>query len=149
MDIKTADDERLNFSDRLKTALIACHQPTSPSKFARAFNLRADGATVTIHGARKWLLGEAIPTQEKIHVLALWLNLNPAWLRYGDADNGRYLIEHAQAPELSVEQLMLIHDVMSLPPAAQLIVRDLVDSFMRHDGMQMQIPAPRPRLSRS
>ena len=93
---------------------------------------------MTIHGARKWLLGEAIPTQERIHILALWLNLNPAWLRYGDADNSRYLVENAQAPGLTVEQLMLIHDVMSLPPAAQLIVRDLVNSFMRHDGMQTQ-----------
>ena len=138
MDSKIADDERKNFSDRLTTALLANHQSTKPSEFARAFNLRADGATVTIHAARKWLLGEAIPTQERVHILALWLNLNPAWLRYGDADNGRYLVENAQAPGLTAEQLMLIHDVMSLPPAAQLIVRDLVNSFMRHDGMQTQ-----------
>jgi hypothetical protein len=136
MDSRAADDERRNFSDRLKTALIACNQSTTPSAFTREFNLRADGATVTVHAARKWLLGEAIPTQERVHVLALWLNLNPAWLRFGDADNGRYLVENAQAPGLTVEQLMLIHDVMSLPPAAQQIVRDMVDSFMRNDGMQ-------------
>ena len=34
MDSKIADDERKNFSDRLKTALITSHQPTKPSDFA-------------------------------------------------------------------------------------------------------------------
>lgn len=137
MDSKIAIDERKHFSDRLLAALIAAHQPTTPSAFTRGFNLRADGATVSVHGARKWLLGEAFPTQEKILILARWLNINPSWLRFGDAQNDQYRLDIASS-ELSPESLVLIHDVMSLPPAAQLIVRDLIDSFLRHDGMQTQ-----------
>ena len=137
MDSKIADDERRFFSDRLTTALIAARQPITPSAFTREFNLRADGAMVTVHGARKWLLGEAFPTQEKIHIRARWLNIKAAWLRFGDAQNDKSRRGTAP-PDLSSENLILIHDVMSLPSAAQKIVRDLVDSLMRHDGMQTQ-----------
>ena len=136
MDTRVADEERRNFSDRLKGALEACHQSTKPSMVAREFNLRADGAMVTVHGARKWLLGEAIPTQDKVHTLARWLNISAAWLRFGDADNSRYQLEMPDVQGLNSEQLMLIRDVMSLPPAAQRIVRDMVDSFLRHDGLR-------------
>lgn len=136
MDSKVADEERRNFSDRLKGALLACHQPIGASDFSRAFNVRADGAAVTVHGARKWLIGESIPTQEKILILARWLNVNAAWLRFGDADNTRYNISGNTQADLSNDQLMLIHDIMLLPPAAQLIVRDIIDSFLLHDGMQ-------------
>lgn len=138
MDSKIADDERRHFSDRLLGALRAARQSTTPSAFTREFNLRADGAMVTVHGARKWLAGEAFPTQEKIIILARWLNINAAWLRFGDAQNSRYRLQVPELPNLTSENLVLIHDVMSLPPAAQLIVRDLVDSFLRHDGMQDQ-----------
>lgn len=138
MDSKIADDERKHFSDRLMAALIAAHQPTTPSAFTREFNLRADGAMVSVHGARKWLLGEAFPTQEKVLILARWLGINASWLRFGDAQNGQYRFDVAPPADLSPESLVLIHDVLTLPPAAQLIVRDLVDSFLRHDGMQPQ-----------
>lgn len=35
--------------------------------------------------ARKWLKGEAIPTQDKIHILARWIGVSPQWLRFGEA----------------------------------------------------------------
>src|SRR5690606_21037889 len=31
----------------------------------------------------KWLVGEAIPTQEKIRALATWLGVSAEWLRFG------------------------------------------------------------------
>jgi transcriptional regulator with XRE-family HTH domain len=137
-DSKIADDERRNFSDRLSTALRSSRQPTTPSAFAREFNLRADGVTVSVHGARKWLLGEAIPTQERIQIIAHWLNVNAAWLRFGDAENSQYIVKNLEEGKLTSEQIMLINDIISLPPAAQLILRDVVDSFLRHDGMQTE-----------
>ncbi|MFD2274111.1 hypothetical protein ACFS07_32355 [Undibacterium arcticum] len=58
--------EREGFSDRLQQALRNAHyQPDSPTKLAREFNIRFSGRAVTVHAARKWLVGEAIPTQEK------------------------------------------------------------------------------------
>lgn len=36
---------------------------------------------------RKWLVGEAIPTQEKIRTLAHWLAVPVEWLRFGHTDD--------------------------------------------------------------
>lgn len=131
MNSKIAYDERIHFSDRLRAALTAANQPTGASAFARAYNLRADGATVTAHGVRKWLKGEAIPTHEKILIIAKWLNVHSSWLRFGDAENGKYDLVPSMDEQLSTEHLALIHDVAALPRPAQIIIRDIVDSFMR------------------
>ena len=131
MNAKIASDERINFSDRLKAALVAARQPVGASAFARAYNLRADGAAVTTHGVRKWLNGEAIPTHEKILIIARWLNVNSSWLRFGEAENGHYSFDPSTDEHLSTEQLALIHDVAALTQAAQVVIRDIVDSFMR------------------
>src|SRR5881409_3250771 len=74
--------EREGFSDRLQQALRHAHYPPdSPTKLAREFNIRFSGRPVTVHAARKWLVGEAIPTQEKLRMIAQWLGVPAEWLR--------------------------------------------------------------------
>jgi hypothetical protein len=85
---------------------------------------------VTSHAARKWLIGEAVPTQEKILILARWLNVPAAWLRFGDADNTQYQAV-AVNDTLSTEHLLLINDIRVLHPQAQGLVRDIVDSLLK------------------
>lgn len=132
MNCKLSADERSNFSGRLKLALISADQPISASALARAFNLRAHGAKVTSHGARKWLNGDAIPTQEKVIILAKWLDVHASWLRFGHAEIGTtYEFTPRGAEELSRKDMALIRDVVSLPAPSQLIVRDMVDCLMR------------------
>ena len=53
---------------------------------AREFNLRYQGAPVTAQAARKWLEGRALPSQDKIRALALWLDVSPHWLRFGEPE---------------------------------------------------------------
>lgn len=129
MDSLRALNERINFADRLHLALVAAQQPTSTTAFTRAYNLRANGAAVSPHGARKWLRGEAVPTQEKILALARWLNVQAAWLRFGDPENGAYGL--AGLEMLSDEHRILIQDVMSLSIPLQAIIRDFVDSMLK------------------
>ncbi len=38
---------------------------------------------MTLHGVRKWLIGESIPPFEKIITLAKWLNVAPEDLTFG------------------------------------------------------------------
>ena len=141
MNSKIAFDERIHFSDRLKAALVAANQPTGASAFARAYNLRADGATVTTHGVRKWLKGEAIPTHEKILIIAKWLHVHSSWLRFGDAENSAYDLPASMDDDLSTEHLALIHDIAALPLPAQTIIRDIVDSFMRVSASEQGVKA--------
>ena len=88
MDEKIALKGRSDFARRLSAALLAANQPVGASTLARAYNLRTDGSPVTVHGVRKWLKGEAIPTQDKILVLSQWLNVHPSWLRFGEPVDG-------------------------------------------------------------
>lgn len=131
MDSLAAFKERISFADRLRSALETANQPTSPTAFALAYNLRADGAKVSVHGARKWIRGEAVPTQEKILVLARWLNVHAAWLRFGEAENAAYSLAPLAESGLTNAQLALINDVISLSPPVQIVIRDMVDSFLR------------------
>ena len=54
---------------------------------AREFNLRYEGAAVTAQATRKWLEGRALPSQDKIRALALWLDVSPHWLRFGEPES--------------------------------------------------------------
>lgn len=79
-----ASIEREHFSQRLQLALRnADYSPDSPTQLAREFNVRFTGRPVTVHAARKWLVGEAIPTQEKLRILSHWLGVSAEWLRFG------------------------------------------------------------------
>lgn len=115
MDSKIAHDERIAFSSRLKEALADVGMSTSVTQFTRAYNARADGAAVSNYAARKWLVGEAIPTHEKVVILSTWLGISPSWLRFGDAIP--HVPNHTVIPEaeVSTPALALANDVFSLP----------------------------------
>jgi transcriptional regulator with XRE-family HTH domain len=50
----------------------------------KEFNSRYWGRSVTFQAVSRWLRGEAIPSQEKLQVLADWLRIEPHVLRYGE-----------------------------------------------------------------
>lgn len=83
----TSEKERFNFSERLRTALAGTGYAPSPTLLAREFNLRTKDKAVSMFASRKWLMGESIPTQEKMHVLADWLGVSAQWLRFGIEDS--------------------------------------------------------------
>ena len=122
----------MNFSNRLKKALADAGLGNSPTEFTRAYNARADGSSVGIHAARKWLGGDAIPTHEKVMILSTWLGVNAAWLRFGDADANVPVHDVIPEAEVSTPLLALINDIVSLPVREQQAVREIVDTFLRH-----------------
>jgi transcriptional regulator with XRE-family HTH domain len=82
--LMNSTNEREGFSERLQQALKnAQYSPDSPTRLAREFNIRFEGRPITVHAARKWLVGEAIPTQEKLRMIAQWLGVPADWLRFG------------------------------------------------------------------
>ncbi len=58
--------------------------PDSATVVQREYNSRSNQPPISSHAVRKWLMGEAIPTQDRIQVLANWLNVSPSWLRFGE-----------------------------------------------------------------
>ena len=73
------------FSRRLETLLLSKGKTLSPTALARDFNLRWRGVPVTVNATRKWLMGQAMPTMDKLSVLANMLNTSEDWLRWGDS----------------------------------------------------------------
>lgn len=134
MDSKVAQEERENFSKRLKDSLSAAGVPLKPADFITAFNARADGAAVSVYAARKWLNGEAIPTHEKVVILSIWLGVNAAWLRFGDADFRNYVEEVVPESSISSPSLALLNDILSLPKSDRQTIREIVDVFLRKSG---------------
>jgi transcriptional regulator with XRE-family HTH domain len=77
--------EKQEFSKRLRDSLKRAQvQARGAAAVAREFNLRYDGTPVTAQAARKWLTGTALPSQDKLRALCLWLEVSPHWLRFGD-----------------------------------------------------------------
>jgi hypothetical protein len=127
---KITDEERTGFSARLTLALTKAGVSPTPAGLLYGYNPRADGATVTTHAARKWLGGESIPTQEKIHVLARWLKVSASWLRFGEADVA-YEAEAIALEAPSSADLVLLQNFHSLTAEERGVVTDLIDVVMR------------------
>ncbi|WP_187363073.1 hypothetical protein [Massilia aquatica] len=135
MDSKIASAERHEFCERLIAAVVKAGCTPSPTAFAREFNLRADGAAVTVHAARKWLVGDAFPTQERLHVLARWLNVSPQWLRFGESSEGTRFAAN-DTTMIPHDEVVLLGDFRRLDERSQAVVRDVIASLLRHNSLR-------------
>jgi transcriptional regulator with XRE-family HTH domain len=123
--------EREHFSQRLQQALReADYTPDSPTQLAREFNVRFAGRPVTVHAARKWLVGEAIPTQEKLRVLSQWLGISAEWLRYGSKEqagvNGNG--DHSRVESGDIK---LLAELQGLSEADRKLAREFIRMLVR------------------
>lgn len=125
--------EREGFSERLQTALKNAHySPESPTKLAREFNIRFDGRPITVHAARKWLVGEAIPTQEKLRTLAQWLGVPAEWLRFGGTEIGTPASDSTQLlARFESADVKLISDLQRLDEHHRQIAREFIRMLVR------------------
>ena len=100
--------EKRAFSERLKQQLALYNWPiNSPTWLAREFNMRYQGQSVSVQTANNWLSGDAIPSQEKLRVLAIWLKVSAEWLRFGE--------EGLQVAELPKEYQGVRYNLQDLP----------------------------------
>lgn len=131
-----ASIEREDFSERLQQALRnADYSPDSPTQLAREFNIRFSGRPITVHAARKWLVGEAIPTQEKLRTLAQWLGVPAEWLRFGGGT--QHHGSHGAADAIDFPErfesadVKLIADLQRLDDDYKTIAREVIRMLVR------------------
>jgi transcriptional regulator with XRE-family HTH domain len=126
-------NERESFSERLQTALKNAHySPDSPTRLAREFNIRFEGRPITVHAARKWLVGEAIPTQEKLRMIAQWLGVPADWLRFGGADSAQANGDGANgAARFESADVKLIADLQRLDEHHKQLAREFIRMLVR------------------
>jgi len=106
------------------------HCSDSPSELAREYNLRSPGQKISIGCARKWLLGLAIPRQERLRILSQLLDVSLKWLRFGDGgewllggEGGSMRAVVADFRSLSHEQKMLALEFVRLLVRTGALVR--------------------------
>ena len=126
MTLKT--DMYMEFAARLEGAMAAKSIKHSPTVLANKFNTRFDGRAVTPHTARNWMLGKAMPTQDKMICLAKLLNTSAEHLRYGRRSEKTLMITNVDGSEteLTASQQQLVRKYISLNEVQQRLVSDLV-----------------------
>lgn len=118
------------FAQRLKQALEGGGVRTSPTVVANEFNLRYWGRSITPHTARNWLLGKSIPTQDKLRVLAEWLQVSPDELRFGShLANTRISEADAGFERLDMADREMVHRYLALTVADRKTVREVVTAL--------------------
>jgi transcriptional regulator with XRE-family HTH domain len=123
--------ESQQFADRLRSALESAGVRPSPTVVANAFNLRYHGRSITPHTARNWLLGKVMPTQDKLRILAEWLQVSPDELRFGRAPGKTYVFEMNAGPiEMGLADREMVDRYLTLSQAERKTIRDVVSAFV-------------------
>ena len=77
---------------------------------------------ISVHAARKWLMGESIPTQARLRVVTDVLGVSAAGLRFGEE------MAVSKNKSLSVQEHMLIQQFRNLSDTQRTHVLALVQS---------------------
>lgn len=125
-------DEKLEFARRLREAMQRAGYPVRPIVLEREFNTRYWGRSVTLQAVRRWLRGEAIPSQDKLQVLAEWLKLEPQVLRYGEGV-AKSVQEYRERWEdkMSYLERETIDAFLQLPAPQRKIIREVIMAFAK------------------
>ena len=133
-------NEKQAFSARLLQAMRQAQiQARSPTRLTLEFNLRYPGKPVTTQAVRKWLLGGAIPSQDKIFTLAKWLGVSTEWLRFGEntyskyakGETGKRIYTDQDRQAYLVKDVELCSDINKLSDAHKKIIREMVSTLLR------------------
>lgn len=128
-------NEKEEFAQRLRDAMTRSGYPLRPVVLEREFNTRYWGRSVTLQGVRRWLRGEAIPSQDKLQVLADWLGVEPEVLRFGVAV--RQSVQERQRrwdDGLGYAERETFEAFLSLPAPQRKLVREVILTFARAHG---------------
>jgi transcriptional regulator with XRE-family HTH domain len=127
--------ETEDFALRLKAAMKAAGYAIRPVVLEREFNQRYWGRPISLQAVRRWLRGEAIPSQDKLQVLADWLDTEPQYLRFGDSSVNAINRRRRRWEEaVSGQEREVLEAYISLPASQKKIVRAMIVELARLDG---------------
>jgi hypothetical protein len=126
--------EKKAFSARLKAALIAAGYEPRAGVLEKEFNKRYWGRSVTLQAARRWLVGLSIPQQDKLQILAEWLDVEPHVLRYGGpAGAGAREPRPSWVAGLKPQDRDSIEAFLALSMPDRKFVRELIDRLGQNE----------------
>ena len=122
--------ENQKFAERLFIAIDSKGLKQSPTVIANLFNSKYEGRLITPHTARNWLLGKALPTQDKMVCLAKLLDTSPEQLRFGRSSEKTLMADFdgVQTEVANVDQ-QFFKRYLALTKMQRRVVRDVVAEF--------------------
>lgn len=123
-------DQKLEFAQRLRTAMQAAGLEPRPAVLLNLFNTHYWGRSVTFQAVSRWLRGESIPEQDKLITLAEVLKIEPEVLRFGEGVR-HSVQQHRQRWEQGVGYLEreTFDAFLQLPAAQRKIIREVILTF--------------------
>ena len=126
------DPSKKQFAERLIKAMQAAGYTAKPAVLEREFNQRYWGKPMTLHGVRRWLLGETLPSQDKLLVLAEWLGVPPHVLRFGEEITARIEERNSRWDSgIGYQEREIFEAFLQLPVPARKTVREVIVAFAK------------------
>lgn len=115
-----------------------------PAVLEREFNQRYWGRAVTLHGVRRWLLGETFPAHDKLLTLAEWLRVLPEELRDGKEIGKRIQQQRKRWDEgIGYQEREVFEAFLKLPVPQRKIIREIILTFAKAQAAEVE-----PRVKR-
>lgn len=128
-------DNKLEFAQRLRDAMVAAGLEPRPGVLVTVFNAHYWGRSVSFQAVSRWLKGEAIPAQDKLVVLAGLLKIEPEVLRFGSTIRNSVL-QHRQRWDTGVGYLEreTFDAFLQLPAPQRKLIREVILTFAKVHG---------------
>lgn len=125
-------DAKQQFAAHLKKAMKTAGLEPIPSVLERKFNQHYMGSDMTLHGVRKWLQGESLPSLDKLEVLEKLLKADFVQFR-PNAKPSNDIQEprgnwRATIPQ---QELDVVDAFLTLPVQQRKIVREVILAFAK------------------
>lgn len=126
------ENAKILFAKRLREAMLAAGVEPKPAVLEREFNTRYWGKPMTLHGVRRWLRGETLPTQEKLLVLAEWLAVTPQQLSFGEEIQRKMESRRARWDSgIGYQERELFEAFLKLPVPQRKLIREVILTFAK------------------
>ena len=137
------------FANRLRDAMKAAGYEPKPAVLEREFNTRYWGKPMTLHGVRRWLRGETLPTHEKLLVLAEWLGVPPQQLNFGDEIQRKVEQRRSRWDSgIGYQDRDIFEAFLKLPIPQRKLIREVILTFAKvHQGCAAPLDASAGKAS--
>ena len=126
------ENAKAQFAQRLREAMTLAGFDAKPAVLEREFNTRYWGKPMTLHGVRRWLRGETLPSQEKLLVLAEWLAVPPQQLRFGSEVTQRVQQRRARWDSgIGYQDRDIFEAFLKLPVPQRKLIREVILTFAK------------------
>jgi transcriptional regulator with XRE-family HTH domain len=128
-------NEKLEFAERLRAAMVGVGMEPRPSVLERQFNARYWGKSVTFQAVSRWLKAEAIPGQDKLQTLAEILKIEPEILRFGEKVRSSVKEQKARWDTgIGYLERETFDAFLKLPAEQRKVVREVILTFAKAHG---------------